>query len=314
MAATRQDPLSTCFINPRVLTSFLNDYLVFRYEKWNSNTGWLESWIWDTSKERYAECQNLNRLFYNVNGDAPVEEFKTVDGTIKFLCELGERAEKPKKPGKLTDTMHAIRTYIIFELLRSPYKDEFIAKRDALFDKAQKLRISILDAMNKKTGKDSVDVSKTEYLNTLKALAFLGHPPGLSEAMLQGLFDTRECPSLRVISNTATIDLLNENWPKVLHPDFYLLHYEVSLRSMKHIQISFEDYVARAQEKGPNKIHEMDLSKSTGIFQNNSIFSGFSGSTSTLPPVDAGAHADINNAPLPPASASSTPSSPTVPR
>lgn len=244
------------FLNPRVLTAFLRQYLSVREEYWQSPIGKLQSIYRDDASIKRADCICINRKFYNE------EKLADLEGWASLLYYLGEMGRKPLL---LSETLQAIRSYIVAKLLQSDtYKQAFAEYREKLIDETKQIKKRMNMSAYAKESKEDVDKIQTQYHTNLLKLADLGHFRSIFKASREGLFKDLPYPHLKDQS-LPLMNKLNENIPFCYHEDFHLFFYEKHIRS--RLQITFEDF-EKESTKLSDKI-ELDTkthpSKSSGF-------------------------------------------------
>src|SRR5688572_14738298 len=104
------------FPNPRVLTSFLREYLYYRQNNtWNTTTSMITSYVRDDKQIKTSQCFKVNRHFYNT------ESLKSLSGWVELVFNLGEQG---RQGSRFAETLQAIRSYIIACLKESEYNTE----------------------------------------------------------------------------------------------------------------------------------------------------------------------------------------------
>ncbi len=251
------------FPNTRVLTSFLREYLLMRQADWNSTTGKLKACVRDDPAQKSATCLGINRKFNEMQPNS-------VKSWISLAIELGEEA---RETSLLSETMQAIRSYIIEKLLDSKdTKDDFIKYRDALLNETDNLDKEIFKAIEaKKSRKDVLKLEKHYHDNLLK-LSDLGDMKAVATASRARLFSNLQQPDLSNCT-PAVSKQLNENIPYYYHEGFYRIYYQLHLRELKKWQCTFDDFEKKSASL-PNEI-EIDIVK-TDNTANSSMFGGLS--------------------------------------
>src|SRR5580704_13045818 len=69
-------------MNPRILTGFLNQYLLVRHDTWNSVTGRIQSFYRDDAAIKTVACVELNLKFYNEDQSDWSDKFKSFDSYL----------------------------------------------------------------------------------------------------------------------------------------------------------------------------------------------------------------------------------------
>lgn len=249
------------FPNTRVLTSFLREYLLMRQPDWNSTTGKLKACVRDDPAQKSATCLGINRKFNEM-------EHKSLKCWISLAIELGEEA---RETSLLSETMQAIRSYIVAKLMDSKEtRDDFIKYRDALFAETDNLDKEIFKAMEAKKSRKDVAKLEKHYHDNLLKLSDLGDMKAVAIAARSKLFSALQHPDLSNCSPSVSKQL-NENIPYYYHEDFYRIYYQLHLRELKKWQCTFDDFEKKSISLS-NEI-EIEIVK-TDNTANSTVFSG----------------------------------------
>lgn len=222
------------FPNPRVLTSFLREYLICRKEYWDSPLGKVQSFFRDDKKIKLAECEAINRKFYNE------KELDHLDGWIDLLYTLGKEGRKSLL---FSTTLQAIRTYIIEKILESDeYGDKFRTHRAKLAEECSKIDKNIDTAIKARESKIEIRKKTDLFHQKLLELADLGDEDAIVRAAREDLFHGLECPNFEEFRGFPLYDELNESIPFCYHTKSHVIYFLRYLRALPKWQVKFEDF------------------------------------------------------------------------
>lgn len=236
------------FLDPKVLTSFLNQYIEIRAREWNSAKGVLVSIYKDGKSIKTAECLGTNIKFYDE------KKLANLSGWIELLYELGADG---RKPSFLSQTLQAIRSYIIKKILDSDYySQEFITYVNKLKLETIEMRKNIKQANKNKERRIDVAKKRSKYYENLLKLADLEDEDSVIKAAEKNLFGSLACPNLgeewiQKLKPEVRI-LLNENIPFCYHQNYYWIYYGMYLRPK--LEESFTDFERDAEMHGTTEI------------------------------------------------------------
>ncbi|GEM_PF-6041052 len=265
--------------NPKVATTFLNDYIYVRQHKWNTLWGWLSTFVSDGPEAKIGECKLLNRDFYNAEGTELADNLKTAEGWFKLFLKLGKSG---RTHSFLSATTHAIRAYYIKNVIESELGEDFgklvqtlREETASLEETIRKMDDTIITMMESQSTRDDVEEAKRKLeeekkkLNeNLLKLSDLGDIRSTCKAARAGLFGELLCPSLKDLTLPQKLtNTIYENIPLFYHPNYDVIHFEQYYHKLQHVGVSFKDYQSDERlGKMPNEITAgSDLHRESGI-------------------------------------------------